>query len=129
MTVHHTLRWGLALAWTAWLALILVQPGAQPVIDIGMQPAPPTLERELGFALAHIVAFALLTVLWWWAFRRHVTLPRALWLAIAIALLVGVVTETLQTLAPDRYPSLLDYSANILGPLCAAWGIRTFTRR
>ena len=117
-------RWLLALGWTLWLSIILIQPEAQPVIDLGLRPAPFSLEREIAFTIAHIVAFMLTTTLWSWAFVFTLPPGRALQIAIAVALLVGVFTETMQTFAPDRYPSLVDYLANVVGVLIATLALR-----
>ena len=53
----------MALAWTVWISIILIQPESRPVIDIGLRPAPPTLECELVFTTLHITAFSLMSSL------------------------------------------------------------------
>jgi VanZ family protein len=115
----------MAIAWTIWLSIILIQPETHPIIDIGVRPAPYSLEREIVFTIGHVVAFTITTLLWWWALCKRWSWPRALALAMVIALVVGVFTEYMQTFAPDRHPSLGDYLSNCAGILVVAyWLVR-----
>lgn len=116
------IRWLVALLWTLWISIILIQPEAQPVIDIGLRPAPPSFERELVFTTGHVIAFGLTALLWWWVMTRYTANPRALIVAVGIALIVGTVTESLQAYTPDRHPSIADFLANVTGAsLVALW--------
>lgn len=119
-------RWLLALAWTGWIILILIQSEAQPVVNLGIPPGPDSLEREIFFTSGHLVGFAVLSALWWWALVGHVPNRRALLIAVIVALVVGAGTEWLQTFTPDRHFQLTDLAADALGALLVAWWI---TRR
>jgi VanZ family protein len=120
---HTAVRWLMALTWTVWISIILIQPESQPVIDIGVRPAPPSLEREIVFTTLHIIAFSLMTGLWWWVFYERWPLKRALVTAVILAVIMGAFTETMQSFAPDRYPSWNDFIANFTGALLTAYGI------
>jgi VanZ family protein len=120
---HTAVRWLMALAWTVWISIILIQPESQPVIDIGVRPAPPSLEREIVFTTLHIIAFSLMTGLWWWAFYERWPLKRALIAAVILAIIMGAFTESMQSFAPDRYPSWNDFIANFTGALLTAYSI------
>jgi len=111
-----------ALAWTALVTLVLVQSSSQPVVGPAAPPGPPTLEREILLTSGHIVAFSILTFLWWWALLT--ISPRPLLHAILIGLALGIVTEWAQTLVPDRSASLFDMATNIVVIGLTAWVIR-----
>src|SRR5262249_17392113 len=72
-------------------------------------PGAPDPGREILLTSGHIAGFTLLVLAWWWALRpsRH-----ALLTAVIIALLLGTVTELLQTLVPDRSSSWFDLITN-----------------
>lgn len=110
-------RWLAALFWTVWIGILLVQPERQPLIYTGIPPAPSTLEREILFTTAHIIAFIALTGLWRWALLAHLSPLKALMAAAGFALVFGAVTEWLQNFAPDRHASMIDLAANVLGVL------------
>lgn len=40
-------RYLIALAWTIYLCILLVQPEQQPLIPTTLPPGPPSFEREL----------------------------------------------------------------------------------
>lgn len=122
-------RWLLALAWTGWITLILVQSEAQPVVDLGIPPGSDTLERELFFTSAHLAAFAVLAALWWWALAAHLPGRRALVIAVVVAVGTGLATEWLQTFTPDRHFQLSDLIADVAGALLAAWRIKRRSAR
>lgn len=121
---HPHMRRVYALAYSALMTLVLVQPSARPVVGPPAPPGPPTLEREILLTTGHIVAFAVLTVLWTWTFAPGVPLRRALLLAVGIGLTLGLVTELAQSAVPGRGASVLDITANSLATLGTAWLIR-----
>ncbi len=125
---YTPVRWLLALSWTIWLSIILIQPEAHPIIDIGVRPAPPSLEREIIFAIGHVIAFAVTTGVWWWALVERLPGSRALLAAGIIAVSVGGFAEMMQAFAPDRTPQLTDLVANGLGALLFSWALRRWTR-
>lgn len=118
------IRWLLAIAWTAWMVLVLVQPEAHPVVNLGIRPAPYFLERETFFTIAHISGFIVLTLAWWWALRTRLPSGYALLAAIVIAVTISGLTEWLQSFTPDRHPSFEDLAANAAGSLLAALRVR-----
>jgi VanZ family protein len=111
------LRWFAALAWTALLLLTLLQSSSQPVIGPPAPPGDPSLERELLLTLGHIIGFAGLTLVWRWALADVLAPRRALWLAVLIALLLGICTELAQAAVPDRAASGFDLMVNGLAAL------------
>jgi len=117
------LRWLVALAWTVFISIILVQPEQQPVINTGIPPGPNTLEREIIFTTLHLIAFGTTCAVWFWAWFGHLSLMKSLLFALVIAVVIGSVTEYLQTFAPDRHPSLIDFLANAVGAVIMAWVI------
>ena len=119
---HILLRQIAALAYTALLTLLLLQSSGRPVIGQAAPPGPPDMARETLLTCGHIIGFSLLVLLWWWVFSAISTSSHhALVLTIVIALVLGCLTELLQTLVPDRSASWSDLAVNILVTLGAAW--------
>ena len=114
------LRWALALGWSLLLTLFLLQPEADPVIDLGLPRGDSSLEREILFSALHLLAFAVTCNLWYWALARFFSLRASLYAAVAIAIALGIATEALQTFTLDRHASWLDLAANSAGALIAA---------
>jgi VanZ family protein len=112
-------RWLAAIGWTLLLSLLLLQPEADPLIDLGL-PGGQSLWREVLFSALHLLAFALTCVLWFWTLRSAHPARKRLLAAALIAVALGIVTEALQSLTPDRHASLIDLLANIGGVLIAA---------
>lgn len=113
-------RWTLALGWTLLLTLFLLQPEAEPLIDLGLPRGESTLQRELFFSALHLLAFALTCFIWFWTFHFGANLKRSLLAAVIIAFALGIVTEALQSLTLDRHAALIDLIANFTGALVAA---------
>lgn len=107
------MRYALALGWTVILLVMLLQSSAQPVVGPAAPPGDPDLRRELVLTAGHLIGFSGLTLLWWWAFRYTLPNRRAVLLTISIALVLGVLTEYLQTAVADRNTSLFDLVVNI----------------
>lgn len=129
--VTHTpfvLRLIMALAWTLLMLVTLLQSSAQPIVG---QPAPQEwrLDHEAFLTVAHLVSFGGFTLLWAWTFSAQRTLSQALLWAVGAALLFSLLTESLQTLVPDRGFSLWDLAMNAIGALLVLgvltrWGAR-----
>ena len=113
-------RWTSALGWSLLLTLFLLQPEADPLIDLGLPRGDSTVQRELIFSALHLLAFALTCMMWFWALRGRFNPRNSLFAALLIAIALGIVTEALQSLTLDRHASLIDLSANIAGALIAA---------
>lgn len=114
------LRWLLAIGWTLLLSLFLLQPEADPLIDLGLPRGDSTILRELFFSALHLLAFALTCLIWFWSLRGGFNPRICLFAAVLIAIALGIVTEALQSLTLDRHASLIDLIANISGALIAA---------
>jgi len=113
-------RWTLAISWTLLLTLFLLQPEADPLIDLGLPRGESTILRELFFSALHLLAFALTCFMWFYALRGAFKARLRLLAALLIAIALGIITEALQTLTLDRHASLIDLIANIGGALIAA---------
>ena len=120
---HRALRWTAAIVWSIWITILLIQPEADPIINLGLPTGPQTFLRELFFTCAHVLAFAITCALWQRALSASMRMRASIALASIIAIGLGAGTEYLQTLSPDRYPSWTDLVANCLGSLLAAWFI------
>lgn len=114
------LRWKLAIGWSLLLTLFLLQPEAEPLIDLGLPRGPSTIQRELFFSTLHLLAFALTCFIWFWALRCAFNPRKSLFAALLVAIALGFATEALQSLTLDRHASLIDLIANICGALIAA---------
>ncbi|MCY4145235.1 MAG: VanZ family protein [Chloroflexi bacterium] len=114
------LRVCLALGWTALLCLLLLQPGADPLLDLGIPEGEQTLWRELAFGAVHLTAFAFTCSLWSWALVARFSPQSSVLAAAMISLALGCLTELAQAYTPDRHASWLDIGANIAGSLMAA---------
>lgn len=121
---HPALRWVYALGWTTLTLVTLLQSSSQPVIGPAAPPGPPPLERELLLTFGHIIAFSILTALWWWALSVVFNPRTALVLAVLIALTLGTLTELAQAAVPDRSASWEDLAVNWLVTFATAWRIQ-----
>ena len=113
-------RFSIAILWSALLTLFLLQPEADPVIDLGLPQGENTLVRELFFSAMHLVAFGITCFWWFWALHNNLKLRASLLVACLLAIVLGGVTELLQSFTLDRHASWLDLAANIAGTLIAA---------
>jgi VanZ family protein len=116
----------IALAYTALLTLVLLQSSSHPYVGPAAPPGAPDPGREILLTAGHIIGFTLLVFLWWWGLSPA---PRALLIAVLVALLLGTITEILQNLVPDRSASLFDLATNYIVTLAAAWIIHTYHLR
>ena len=114
-------RWVAAISWSVLLIILLLQPEADPLIDLGIPKGQNTLARELAFSALHLVAFSMTTLLWFRALFAGLSFRASLILAGIIALFLGCATEFLQSYTLDRHASLIDLIANIGGTLLAAY--------
>lgn len=114
-------RWLITLVWTIFLTVILVQPENQPLIPTGVQPGPPSWQRELYFSSLHLLFFGLTSALWSWALYKHLSLLQSVCVAVVLVFCLGLVTELAQGRIPGRSPQLIDMLANGIGALFGAW--------
>ena len=120
LTHSSVLRSFIAYGWTIALLVTLLQSSQQPVMGPAAPPGNPDMRRELLLTVGHIIGFGGLTLVWWWLLDVFLPLRRALILAVTIALSLGVLTELLQSLVPDRNASLYDMGVNALVTLLVA---------
>jgi VanZ family protein len=123
-TAAAPLRWLAALAYSAFMTLVLVQSSGSPVIGPPAPPGMPSLGREIILLAGHVIAFSVLTVGWYWAYRATLPPRPALRLAVMIGLGLGLATELAQMPVPDRGASVFDVAANWLATLLTAYAIR-----
>ncbi len=113
--VHNRfLRIAAALVYTALLTLVLIQSSAQPVIG-PVAPEEYNLAWDILLTIGHLVGFSLLVFLIWSALATAASPMRSLIIAVIFACVLGLITELLQTLVPDRSASLFD--------LICDWGV------
>jgi VanZ family protein len=98
-----------ALVWVTLVTVTLLQSSGQPVVGPPAPPGPPSNERELFLTTGHIVAFAVMMVLVWWALRPA---KYALLVTLITCMTLGAVTELAQRLVPDRSSSIGDLLVN-----------------
>jgi len=110
----------LAIGWSLLLSLLLLQPEAEPVIDLGLPRGDSSLEREIFFSALHLLSFAVTCSLWFWALARYFAWRASVYAAIVVAIALGISTESLQSLTQDRHASPIDLIANLGGALIAA---------
>jgi VanZ family protein len=112
-----TLRRLYAVVWVALVTVTLLQSSSSPVVGPPAPPGPPDYEREIFLTTGHIVAFSIMLVLVWWALRPA---PHALPVAFVTCCALGILTEFLQALVPDRSVSFGDLAVNCLVSAAAA---------
>lgn len=108
------LRWVIAIVYTAVLTLLLLQSSAQPLVG-PVAPKDQNLLWEILLTLGHLIGFGLLVLLVWSALMTTAPCRRTIIMAVIFACALGLVTEVLQSLVPDRSVSLFDLAVN--------WGV------
>lgn len=125
----HWARWLAFIAWTALSLVMLLQSSQNPLIGPAANPdEPTTLAWEIVLFLAHAFTFATLTALHWWALEPHLPKNRALLIAVIFAIGLGILTESLQGLVPDRNTSLFDIITNSSAALLVGWVVNRWYR-
>lgn len=92
----------------AWMALIFAFSHRPDLPDVG------TLPDALTAVLGHLVAYAVLAGLVWWAVPGLAG-RRRLVVAFAVAVLYGVTDEWHQSFVPGRTPDVLDLVTDAAG--------------
>jgi VanZ family protein len=113
-------RYVLAITWTLYSTVLLVQSSGNPVVGRPAPPGPPTMDREIILTIGHIVVFSTLVILWQWALSTFRPVRAALFVATGFAVIFGVISELAQFAVPDRTVSLGDLSVNVLAALGAS---------
>ncbi len=120
MTPLNALRWAIAISWTIFLSILLLQPENLPIISTGVQPAPPSLGREILFSSVHIIAMSVTALLWCFAFNIKDNLFSIASLAIVLVG-YGISVEYLQGSVPGRATQWWDMLANSIGIGLGFW--------
>jgi len=112
-------RWGLTLAFAAFIVGLSITPGLERADDnifswLFANTAP------LAQKVLHVVTYAVLGVLWMWTLAGINSTPVRIALSLMLAIVLGVALEWYQTTVPGRYGSITDILLNSLG---AALGI------
>ncbi len=125
---YRILRIAVAIVYLAVLTLILLQSSARPVLG---PSAPPefNLGWEILMTLSHLTCFGLLVVIIWSAMTTVTSSNRALVVAVLFACTLGLVTEILQTLVPDRGASFFDLACDCGVAFIVAYLIRRQMRK
>lgn len=113
-------RWALALAYTLFLTLLLIQSSGHPYVGQPAPPGPPDFRREVFLTTGHIIGFSVLTWLWWWTLLPKLPSHRALFASVGFALIFGAMTEFAQIAVPDRSASWFDLLTNWVVTFAAA---------
>lgn len=103
------------------------------LVALSLSPTGPATGSETArmvkrwlFNLTHVPAYALLTLLVYWALSRTLHAQRGrLMLAAVLAATLGVMLEVLQRWVPGRFPDVVDGSLNALGcvlTILMLWG-------
>lgn len=108
---QRPLRIVVALAYTALLTVVLIQSSGHPVIG-PVAPREFNLAWEIFLTLGHLIGFSLLVVFIWSALSTVASSGRSLIVAVIFACLLGLLTEVLQSLVPDRSSSLFDLACD-----------------
>lgn len=110
------------LAVSVWLALVcylMLSPSRGTRIESVSEFFGGT---DVTDAIGHTILFGVLTVLLWWALAGTTTRAQALRLAAVSVIVLGTLLEFSQLIVVDRGLSLLDLSANWIGPgLVVEW--------
>jgi VanZ family protein len=105
------LRWLAAIVYTAALTVLLLQSSAHPLVG-PVAPKDYNLGWEILLTIGHLIGFGLLVLLVWSALITAAPFSHALITAVVFACLLGLVTEVLQSMVPDRSVSLFDLAVN-----------------
>ncbi|MBZ0285451.1 MAG: VanZ family protein [Anaerolineae bacterium] len=122
LELPHWVRAIGAVAYAALLTLVLLQSSSQPVVG-PVAPKEFNLAWEILLTTGHIVGFSLLVVTIWWGLCPPAPLPWTLIAAVLFACVLGLTTEVLQSIVPDRSASLFDLGVNWSAALLTAYRI------
>lgn len=107
-------RFIIVIVYILLLTIGLVQSSAHPLIGPSA-PEDYNFFWDVLLTTGHVVGFGGLVALLWWALSAQAPPLWALLIAVIFALILGIVTESLQNFVPDRSASLFD--------LLCDWGV------
>jgi len=127
---HTVFPWLLAISWTILVIIVLLNPGKGALnheftlASFFTSFFSLSISRsDLSEAIAHVILFSVLTVLWQRVLIMYFVLPGALLLAIGIAVMLAIGTEIGQYFV-SRGSLLLDLLANFLGIMLSFFWIK-----
>ena len=107
-------RYATATALMAALLVLSILPGDPAAAESGFVWLVASVPSPLQNGL-HVVAWAVLASVLWWAFAASRSEARRLGLAFGTSVAFGCVTEMLQAGIPGRYGTLSDLLLDVLG--------------
>lgn len=107
-------RFSILIIYTTLLTIGLVQSSANPLLG-PVAPEDYNFFWDVLLTTGHVVGFGGLVALMWWALSTQAPPLWSLLVAVIFALVLGTVTESLQSLVPDRSASWFD--------LLCDWGV------
>lgn len=122
----HRLRRSLlfALLALAWMGAIF-WASSGPVPPLVPDPLVDLVAKKVG----HFMAYALLAVLWWLAFRWELTDRAAIAIALAITIGYAGFDEIHQAFTATRNPSIVDVAIDTAGAVIGLWAIVRWSGR
>lgn len=121
LSKHKLIPMLMATTWTVILSILLLQPENQPVIPTGIQPAPPSLKREIIFSSLHLLTFGMTALLWCFSVKPDKNSKVLLLLLTGLLLVFGLCVEYLQSSIPGRTAQWWDMLANSIGIVGGTW--------
>ena len=120
--------WLVTLGWTVLLAYLLLKPGTAAHAGGSFSDAffrSDFSRTDMIEAVAHVVMFGTLTLLWGWTLAFHYPARYAAAMTVMIAVLMGTATEFGQYFVA-RGALMLDLAANFVGIALSAVALRLF---
>jgi len=117
-TAFSMLRAAAALGFTLLIVIVMLRPELQTIAGI------PVLKIAAQYHVSlfgHVITFMAMFTLWCWSLIPHFRASSAPIVAALIVMTLGTVGEFLQSFIPGRYPSIADFTANVVGVMFAWW--------
>lgn len=119
---HPLPRWTATLAWTLLVCLLMLLPGEDSIAEDTSGFFGGT---DMTDAFGHVLLFGILTALWYAVLVCYLAPAPALRGALVVGAACGLLLELGQGIVPQRGPSLLDLTANVVGALASFAVLRT----
>jgi VanZ family protein len=120
MLTRFSVRWLVLLpCGTAVIALTTLPPSVRLIYIVGHLShlsGHPNVSDAVGHAALH----GTLTLIIYWTLHRRIGFARALWIALLVAMSLGLSTELIQHFTPGRSMQLSDLLGNWLGAMTVA---------
>ena len=125
MPIPVSFRFLIAVVAVAIIVVLSVTPGysrADSSIFSWIVTTTPTPVQKL----LHVIAYAVLALLWAWALESISSRMLRLLLAFGIVVFIGAMLEWYQTRVPGRYGTLLDVLLNAAGAVAGLLAVFFF---